>query len=479
MIPVIIAGGSGTRLWPLSRSSQPKQFLGITEQSSLFQLTIARLDGLTPVAPLIVCNAAHRFVVAEQCRQMQRKPSGIVLESHGRGTAPAIAAAALAAIELGPDGEDPLLLVLPADHVIADIASFQATIRSAVQLAEAGRIVIFGVRPYSANTGYGYIETQSAQAEGSMSVSAFFEKPDLATAQAYVATGRHFWNSGIFLFRASVYLEELAAFAPEISRTVALAIKAGHCEANVLSLDPVAFEQSPSDSIDYAVMEHTTRAVVVPLVAGWSDLGAWDAVWDMAGKDSLGNVVRGDAILQDVHDSHVVAEQRLVALIGLDEVIVVDTPDALLVAHKSRVQDVKALVDQLKLSARPEAALHRKVQRPWGSYDSIGRGPRYQVKCIAVQPGQKLSRQMHHHRAEHWIVVSGTARVWVGDRDFLVTEDQSAYIPVGVLHALENPGKILLEVIEVQAGSYLEEDDIVRLSDIYGRVANEPPGAPA
>lgn len=474
MIPVILSGGSGTRLWPLSRAGYPKQFLGLTEEQTLFQLTISRLaglDGKQPVRPLVVCNEGHRFIVAEQLREKGLSAHSIVLEPVARNTAPAIAAAAVAAMA---DGHDPLLLVLAADHVIPDTAAFHDSVRAGVPAAEAGKLVTFGIVPTAPETGYGYISVaerlDAAQPVAPVAVQAFVEKPDLATAQTYVDGGRHLWNSGMFLFKASAYLQELERFAPSIAQAARAAVEQGKKDLDFVRLDTPAFSKSPEDSIDYAVMEKTDKAVVVPLRAGWSDVGAWNAVWQVSAKDEQGNSLRGDVLAHDVHNSHVHAEHRLVSVLGLDDVVVVETADAVLVADKSKVQDVKKIVEQLKAKGRSEASAHRKVYRPWGAYDSIDKGDRYQVKCITVNPGEKLSVQMHHHRAEHWIVVSGTAKVQIGDKEILLGENQSTYIPLGVIHALENPGKIPLELIEVQSGSYLGEDDIVRFSDRYGRV---------
>ncbi|WP_295538013.1 mannose-1-phosphate guanylyltransferase/mannose-6-phosphate isomerase [uncultured Pseudacidovorax sp.] len=474
MSPVILSGGSGTRLWPLSRAGYPKQFLGLTEAQTLFQMTVARLAGLDgdrPVRPMVVCNEGHRFIVAEQLREKGLQAHAIVLEPAARNTAPAIAAAAVTAMA---DGQDPLLLILAADHVIPDTAAFHDSVRAGVPAAEAGKLVTFGIVPTAPETGYGYIAVPSrldaAAPVAPVAVQAFVEKPDLQTAQGYLEGGRHLWNSGMFLFKASAYLQELERFAPAIAAAARAAVQEGKKDLDFVRLDAEAFARSPEDSIDYAVMEKTDKAVVVPLRAGWSDVGAWNAVWQVSGKDAQGNAFRGDVVAHEVRNSHVHAEHRLVSVLGLQDVVVVETADAVLVASKSQVQDVKKIVDKLKAQGRSEASAHRKVYRPWGAYDSIDQGERYQVKCITVNPGQKLSVQMHHHRAEHWIVVSGTAKVQIGDKEILLTENQSTYIPLGVVHALENPGKIPLELIEVQSGAYLGEDDIVRFSDRYGRV---------
>lgn len=469
MIPVILSGGSGTRLWPLSRALHPKQFIGLTEDASLFQLTLERLHGLAPgaVEPLVVCNEEHRFIVAEQCRAHGVTPRAILLEPAGRNTAPAIAAAAMAAMATG---QDPVLLVLAADHAMADVPAFQAAVRSGLAAAEAGQLVTFGVVPTAPETGYGYICVDAAPNGAEvLRVQGFVEKPDLPTAQRYVADGCHFWNSGMFMFRASAVLEELERFSPAIVLAVRASMEAATTDLDFVRLHAPSFTASPSDSIDYAVMEHTDKAMVVPLAAGWSDVGAWSSLWQAMPHDGDGNALRGDVLTHKVGNSLVYAEHRLVAVLGLDDVVVVETADAVLVAHKQQVQDVRQIVDQLKAAARPEVNLHRKVYRPWGTFDALAHGERYQVKCITVMPGQRLSRQMHHHRAEHWIVVSGTAQVLLGDQHILLAENQSTYIPLGVVHSLENPGKIPLELIEVQSGAYLGEDDIVRFEDRYGR----------
>ena len=466
MIPVILSGGSGTRLWPLSRSGYPKQFLDVTAQQTMFQLTLERLEGLqgnadNVVAPIVICNEDHRFIVAEQARVAGVTLRNILLEPVAKNTAPAIAAAAAVATA---DGQDPVLLVLAADHVINDVAAFHAAVKAGLPAAEDGKLVTFGVVPTAPETGYGYISVAHAIEAGAgpqvQPVQAFVEKPNLATAQDYVAGGRHLWNSGMFMFRASAYLAELDKFAPDIASAARAAVELGKKDLDFVRLDATAFAASPEDSIDYAVMEKTDKAVVVPLQAGWSDVGAWNAVWQVSDKDAQGNSLRGDVVVHDVQGSHVHAGHRLVSVLGLQDVVVVETSDAVLVASKDKVQDVKKIVEQLKAKSRPEASLHRKVYRPWGAYDSIGNGDRYQVKCITVKPGAKLSVQMHHHRAEHWIVVSGTAKVQIDDKEVMLTENQSTYIPLGAVHALENPGKIPLELIEVQSGAYLGEDDL-------------------
>jgi mannose-1-phosphate guanylyltransferase/mannose-6-phosphate isomerase len=469
LIPVVLSGGSGSRLWPLSRSLRPKQFLGVTEDASLFQLTLQRLQGITAdvMRPIVVANNDHRFLVGEQCREAGIEPLSIVLEPVARNTAPAITVAALAAQE---SGDDPVLLVLPSDHTFANVPAFHHAVRVGLQAAEAGALVTFGIVPTHAETGYGYVKAaQALDANAAVPVAQFVEKPNLVTAQAYLKDGSYTWNSGMFMFKASVFLQELAQHNPAMLAACEAAWRLGSKDLEFVRLDKEAFAQSPSDSVDYAVMEKTAKALVVPLDAGWSDVGAWSAVWQVLPQDDQGNATRGDVLLEGVTNSYVHADNRLVALIGVDGLVVVETSDAVLVAHKDKAQDVKKVVDRLKALKRPEVDLHREVFRPWGSYDSVDSGERFQVKRIVVKPGAKLSVQMHHHRAEHWVVVSGTAKVCIGDETQLITENQSVYIPVGVVHSLENPGKLPLHLIEVQSGSYLGEDDIVRFSDQYGR----------
>lgn len=475
MIPVILSGGSGTRLWPLSRSSYPKQFLPVTAEKTLFQLTLERISNLNQSLinfqnPIIVTNDNHRFIVAEQLRQ-ENVNAKILLEPVARNTAPAIAAAAQLALSYG---EDPVLLILAADHVIQQQDAFNQSIQVGLAAAEAGQLVTFGVVPSSPETGYGYIKAagmvQKDQAIQAYPVEKFVEKPDMETAQSYLDAGSYLWNSGMFMFKASVYLQELEKYNPAIVKSAKASVEQSKNDLDFVRLDKDSFEQSPEDSIDYAVMEKTDKAVVVPLCADWNDVGAWKSVWEVSAKDENGNVLRGDTIVESTTNTLVHAEHRLVSILGLDDVVVIETSDAVLVANKNKVQDIKKIVEQLKKTHRSEVDQHRKVYRPWGSYDSINNGSRYQVKCIVVNPGQKLSLQMHHHRAEHWIVVNGTAKVRKGDETILLTENQSIYIPLGETHALENPGKVPLELIEVQSGSYLGEDDIVRFEDVYGRV---------
>ena len=463
ILPVILSGGSGTRLWPLSREAYPKQFLPLAGEKTMLQATWERVAALAAQAPIVVANEAHRFVVAEQLLQVGVAPQAILLEPVGRNTAPAIAVAAL---EATATGDDPLLLVLASDHVITDPAAFHTAVLAAAPAAAAGKLVTFGIVPTGPETGYGYIK--AAAGDGVRAVERFVEKPDLATAEDYVASGDYFWNSGMFLLRASRYLTELERLAPAMAEGCRSAFARAVRDADFTRLDSAAFAAVPSDSIDYAVMEKTADAVVIGLDAGWSDVGSWSALRDVSVRDANGNASRGDVIAIDCHNSYAYGE-HLIAMVGLDNVIVVETEDAVLVAHADKVQQVKEVVARLKAEGRPEATWHRKVYRPWGAYDSIDQGERFQVKRITVKPGGTLSLQMHHHRAEHWIVVSGTAEVTRGEEVILLAENQSTYIPLGVTHRLRNPGKLPLELIEVQSGSYLGEDDIVRFEDTYGR----------
>ncbi|MDI5890282.1 mannose-1-phosphate guanylyltransferase/mannose-6-phosphate isomerase [Halomonas rhizosphaerae] len=464
--PVIMAGGRGSRLWPLSRQLHPKQFLPLTGEGSLLQETLKRLEPLEHRDPLLICNEEHRFLVAEQLRQQGVTDARILLESEGRNTAPAIAVAALKAVSEDPDS---LLLVLAADHLIRDIPAFHASVARARELAEQGALVTFGVVPTHAETGYGYIQRGEGQGESGFRVKRFVEKPDAATAEDYLATGDYYWNSGMFLFRASRYLEELERFQPAMVAACRTALAGAQADLDFIRLDAEAFRACPADSIDYAVMEHTEHGSVVPLEAGWSDIGSWTALWEVSEHDDQGNACFGDVMLHDSRNLMVHADHRLVATVGVEDLVVVETKDAVLVAHKDRVQEVKTIVERLKAEGRSEQANHREVYRPWGIYDSIDHGGRYQVKRITVKPGAKLSVQMHHHRAEHWVVVSGTAKVTNGEETYLVSENESTYIPIGRVHALENPGVIPLELIEVQSGAYLGENDIVRFEDKYGR----------
>ncbi len=466
LLPIIMAGGSGTRLWPLSRELFPKQFLALGDKASMLQATVTRLQGLPVDQPLVICNENHRFLVAEQLRQLGALQGNIVLEPAGRNTAPAVA---LAALHATAQGDDPLLLVLAADHMIQDTEAFQSAVQTALPLAEAGALVTFGIVAHRPETGYGYILRGAAVGEGAFKVAAFVEKPALPQAEQYVASGNYDWNSGLFLFRASRYLAELQAHRPDILAACQKAMAAPQVDMDFVRVDAEAFKACPDESIDYAVMEKTDAAVLVPMDAGWSDVGAFAALWEVLPHDADGNVHRGDVLSHDSQNNLIFAENALVATVGLRDHVVVQTKDAVMVAPRERVSEVKQIVAQLKAKGRTEHQIHREVYRPWGKYDSVDAGGRYQVKRITVLPGAKLSVQMHHHRAEHWIVVSGTANVTLDGQEHLLTENQSIYLPVGAVHALENPGKIPLELIEVQVGSYLGEDDIVRLQDRYGR----------
>lgn len=461
--PVILSGGSGTRLWPLSREAYPKQFLPLASEQTMLQATWQRVAPIAARGPLVIANEEHRFVASEQLQQVGAEPAAIILEPVGRNTAPAIAVAALEATR---DGGDALLLVLPSDHVINNETAFRSAVQAAAAAAEAGKLVTFGIVPTGPETGYGYIK--AADGQGLRAVERFVEKPDLGTATRYVSSGQYYWNSGMFLFKASRYLQELERFQPAMLAGSRQAWQQARRDADFTRLDKEAFTAVPSDSIDYAVMEKTADAVVIPLDAGWNDVGSWTALRDVSQQDGDGNAHQGDVIAIDCRNTYAYA-QRLVALVGLDDVVVVETDDAVLVGKADRMQEVKTVVAQLKAEGRSEATWHRKVYRPWGAYDSIDNGERFQVKRITVKPGGTLSLQMHHHRAEHWIVVSGTAEVTRGDEVILLSENQSTYIPLGVTHRLRNPGKLPLELIEVQSGSYLGEDDIVRFEDTYGR----------
>jgi mannose-1-phosphate guanylyltransferase len=460
---VIMAGGSGTRLWPLSRASHPKQFLSLHGKNTMLQETFKRLDGLNISSSITICNEEHRFFVAEQLREVEKLGS-IILEPVGKNTAPAIALAAFQSIE-----EDPLLLVLAADHVIQDNVAFEKSVSAAIPLAESGKLVTFGIVPNEPHTGYGYIKG-GKDCSGGFEVDKFVEKPSLDLAREYVASAEYYWNSGMFLFKASRYLEELKKFRPDIYEACKKSLDTTQSDLDFLRISKEKFEACPSDSIDYAVMERTEDAVVVPMDAGWSDIGSWSSLWDISKKDENGNTAHGDVLLQNSNNSYIRSDEKLVAVVGIDDLVIVDTKDALMVAHRDSVQDAKIIAQQLKSQSRTEWESHREVYRPWGKYDSVDSGDGYQVKRITVKPGAKLSVQMHHHRAEHWIVVSGTAKVTNGDKTFLLSENESTYIPIGVIHALENSEKTILELIEVQSGSYLGEDDIVRFEDKYGRV---------
>jgi mannose-1-phosphate guanylyltransferase/mannose-6-phosphate isomerase len=466
LVPVVLSGGAGTRLWPLSRELHPKQLLPLVGRHTMLQETIRRLAGLEIGAPMVVCNEAHRFLVAEQLRSINCPPRAIVLEPAGRNTAPAIALAAHAA--LAAEEGDPLMLVLPADHVIVDVVAFHSAIEAAGAAARDGALVAFGIVPTAAEVGYGYIR-RGGLSGGSYRIAEFVEKPELARAQDFAASGEYYWNSGMFLFRARRYLEELEKFAPDIASVCRNSFAGAIRDLDFTRIDAAAFRDCRSESIDYAVMEKTADAVMVPLDAGWSDVGNWTSLHAACEQDAQGNALFGDVMVEDTHDSYVYSASRLVATVGLRDHVVVETKDAVLVAPKDRVQDVKKLVARIKADGRYEHSLHREVFRPWGSYDNIDIGERFQVKRLVVRPGGVLSLQMHHHRAEHWVVVSGTANITRGDETFLLEENQSTYIPIGVRHRIENPGRIPLHIIEVQSGSYLGEDDIVRFEDRYGR----------
>ena len=459
---VVMAGGSGTRLWPLSRAKHPKQFLALHGKDTMLQATVRRLSTLDIKTSVTICNEEHRFFVAEQLREINSLGS-IILEPIGKNTAPAIALAAFST------QDDPLLLVLAADHVIQNDTKFIKAVTAAIPLAESGKLVTFGIVPCEPHTGYGYIKRGEKQGDGFV-VDKFVEKPSIGLAQQYITSGEYYWNSGMFLFKASRYLEELEKFRPDIYRVCKASMVAAQPDLDFLRINKEKFSECPSESIDYAVMENTTDAVVVPMDAGWSDIGSWSSLWDISKKDIDGNATHGDVMLHNSSNSYIRTDGKLVAAIGVDDLVIVSTKDALMVAHKNSVQDAKIIAQQLKSESRSEWELHREVYRPWGKYDSIDHGERYQVKRITVKPGAKLSVQMHHHRAEHWIVVSGTAKVTNGTETFLLAQNESTYIPVGAVHALENPGKVDLELIEVQTGSYLGEDDIVRLEDRYGRL---------
>jgi mannose-1-phosphate guanylyltransferase/mannose-6-phosphate isomerase len=470
-----MAGGSGTRLWPMSRSQYPKQFLPLVNTTTMLQDTCMRLNGMEMGPPLVICGEDHRFTVAEQLRQIDESSGGILLEPAGRNTAPAVALAALQLLHHNPQGQEPVLLVLAADHVIKNVDAFQQAVVVAAGHAEAGKLATFGIVPDAPETGYGYIR-QGDTLAGAYQVAEFVEKPDLETAQGYLDEGGYVWNSGMFMFKASRYLAELEQHRPDILAACKQAMDKAEVDRDFIRPQAKAFLNCPDESIDYAVMEPlcnnaagSHQAVVVPMDCGWSDVGSWSALWDVAEKDSNGNALHGDVITHDTVNSYVRSDSKLVATVGVSDLIIVESDDAIMVASKDRVQDVKKVVEQLKQTNRPETQLHRKVYRPWGYYDSIDNGERFQVKRIVVKPGGQLSLQMHHHRAEHWVVVSGTAKVTKGDETYLVSENESTYIPLGVKHRLQNPGSIPLEMIEVQSGSYLGEDDIVRFDDSYGR----------
>jgi len=468
IIPVILAGGSGARLWPLSRREYPKQYLPLVNDNTMLQDTILRLNGLDNLAnPIIICNIAHRFLVAEQCKQIGLKNPKILLEPFARNTAPAIAAAALYSIK---DSDNSILLVLSADHVLQDVDAFHQAIKVASQQAQIGKLATFGILPTDANTGYGYIKSSEENDRGAHKVEDFIEKPDLKTAESYLKQGDYLWNSGMFMFQASTLIDELTIYAPDIVASVNIAVNNAVQDLDFIRLAEEAFKSSPADSIDFVLMEKSNNVVVVPLDAMWSDIGSWSALYEIALKDSQGNVIKGDVILQDTTNTYINAHHHLVVSIGVDNLIIVDTPDALFIATQNKAQEVKNIVESLEFSNRFEGIAHRKVYRPWGWFDSIESGEYFQVKRLNVKSGAKLSLQMHFKRAEHWVVVRGTATVTKGEQMFKLNKGESTFIPIGITHALENQTNEPLEIIEVQSGAYLGEDDIVRFEDIYGRV---------
>lgn len=469
IIPIILAGGSGTRLWPMSRQHYPKQLLKLFGNNTMLQQTLLRLDGLPNVAPpIVVCNKEHRFMVAEQLQEMGIADAKILLEPVGRNTAPAITLAALYAREFETD---PTLLVLSADHMIRDIRVFQSSVQKAVAAAELGHLVTFGVAPTHPETGYGYIKTSytSESPSNHFAVEEFVEKPNLATAQTYLDAGCYFWNSGMFVFKASTFLDELAEQSPEVILATEQAKAWATSDLDFIRVDQESFSSAPNISIDYALMEKSRNVVCVPLSAGWSDVGDWKSFWELSEKDESGNSFIGDSLDIGSTNTLVFSQDKLVATLGVDNLMIINTPDAVMVAHKSKAQDVKNIIAQIKENGRSEHLQHREIYRPWGCYDAIDTGDRYQVNRIRVKPGGSLSLQLHHHRAEHWIVVKGTALVQRGEETMLLSENESTYIPVGVKHRLSNPGKIPLEIVEVQSGPYLEQDDVIRYEDSYGR----------
>ncbi|WP_350914300.1 mannose-1-phosphate guanylyltransferase/mannose-6-phosphate isomerase [Providencia huaxiensis] len=462
LLPVIMAGGSGSRLWPLSRSLYPKQFISLTSQNSMLQETVARLRTLEHQDPLFICNEEHRFIVAEQLRQKNVKYSGIILEPIGRNTAPAIALAAIKAMQ---SGNDPLLLVLAADHVIQDHNAFTQSIKQAIKSAEQGNLITFGIEPSSPETGYGYIEKGLLANDNIYKVESFVEKPDLTTAESYLTSKKYLWNSGMFLFKASCYLNELKQYSPDILSSCELAMQNSNNDLDFTRIDPNIFITCPDNSIDYAVMEKSENVLVVPMNAGWSDVGSFSSLWDVSLKDQQSNVIIGDVLTENTTNSYIYSQNKLVSTVGVDNLVIVETKDAVLVADKDSVQDVKNIVNQLKNAGRPECEQHREAYRPWGTHDDIAEGQRFHVKHLKVKPGEKTALQMHYHRAEHWVVVQGTAKVTNGDKSFILSENESTYIPIGSPHRIENPGKIDLHLIEVRSGNYLEEDDLIRLEE--------------
>ena len=473
LIPVLLCGGVGSRLWPVSREARPKQYLNLIGEQSMFQQTLGRLHGLPQASPIVVCSEQHRFLVAEQMRQLGICSPSIVLEPAGRNTAPAIAIAAIDALTKDPEA---VLLVLPADHHIADVEALQSAVNEALIVVEEGRLITFGLIPNRPETGYGYIRCGKGLSGSISELAEFVEKPDIATAEAYLESGDYVWNSGMFMFRADVYCEALATHRPEMLKICRQAMAAASADMDFVRPDPELFLSCPSDSIDYAVMEKTDRGAVVSLDCGWSDIGAWSALWDAGSSDTSGNVAVGDVVLDNSRNSYVRSQSRLVTATGIDDLVIVETADAVMVANRHSVQDVKNIVNTLKAQGRDEAHSHHRVFRPWGSYESLVSTDGLQVKRIIVNPGQRLSLQMHHHRAEHWVVVRGIAEVVNGEETFLLREDQSTYVPIGAKHRLSNLGDVPLELIEVQSGSYLGEDDIIRFEDVYGR--SESKGKP-
>ncbi|MDY0360176.1 MAG: mannose-1-phosphate guanylyltransferase/mannose-6-phosphate isomerase [Desulforegulaceae bacterium] len=467
LIPVILAGGSGTRLWPLSRRLYPKQLIELTSDKTMLQETILRLENIENLSdPIIICNEEHRFMVAEQLRQINIKNPSIILEPVAKNTAPAIAAAAIKSLELD---SDPTLIVLPADHYIGDMKNFKKSIKTGYEAAENDLVITFGIVPSSPETGYGYIKKGNQVSEKVSMVEKFVEKPDLETAKKYLESGKYFWNSGMFIFKAKTIIQEFEKNSPEILKCSKKAVEKSSVDLDFMRLDRESFSLSPEDSIDYAIMEKTKRAAVIPISCKWNDLGSFEALWQTKEKDENNNVTYGDVYLSDVKNSLLHSTSRIVAAVGIENHVVIETSDAVLVASRDKVQDVKKIVEQLKKDNRNEPDIHKKVYRPWGNYETIDISERFQVKRLTVKPGEKLSAQKHHHRAEHWVVVRGTAVVTRGEDEILLKEDESIYIPLGTLHRLYNPGKIPLEIVEVQSGSYLGEDDIVRFDDIYGR----------
>ena len=465
IIPVLLAGGVGSRLWPVSRELFPKQCIALADpELSLAQQTLKRVQAAgIGTDPIVVCNDEHRFLIAQQMADMGSRAE-LILEPEGRNTAPAIALAAFQALERDPEAT---LVVLPADHVMNDVEAFRAVVQEAIIQSKSDLLVTFGIKPTYAETGYGYIE--AAEVDVTSAVVGFREKPDAETAAHYLAEGNYFWNSGMFVFKARVYLEELKQYQPAMYEATQTAMANKYADLDFIRVDADAFARSPADSIDYAIMEHTNRAVVVPYTGDWSDIGAWSALYDLSEKDAQGNVLQGDVLTDDASGNLIRAENRLVAAVGVHNMVIIETDDAVVVIPRERAQDVKSIVSQLNTQGRTEHHVHARVHRPWGSYKTINLGQRHQVKRITVKPGEKLSVQMHHHRAEHWVVVSGTANITIGEVTKMLSENESVYIPIGTVHALENPGKIPLELIEVQTGSYLGEDDIVRFTDRYGR----------